>query len=121
MVPVQVLDSAIAKSGIGTEGCVGVTSGVTASGSGANAAYVRDEPTANRIANDETKTESRLSFFLRKALLASNSCFAANFARRSRSNDFPVADLVKVSQLPLIGFQGEFTKLLHSFLIALWL
>ena len=121
MVPVQVLDSAIAKSGIGTEGSVGVTSGVTASGSGANAAYVRDEPTANRIANDETKTESRLSFFLRIALLASKSCLAANLASRSRSNDFPLADLVKLFQLPVNGFQREFTKLFHSFLIALWL
>lgn len=119
MVPVQVLDSAIAGSGTSAEGCVGVTSGVIASVWGANAAYVKEEATAKRIASVETNTESRLSFFLRIALLASKSCLAANFASRSRSNDFPLADLVKVVQLPVIGFQGEFTKLFHCFLIAL--
>ena len=73
------------------------------------------------IAKTETAIASRLSFFLLLALLASSSCLAENLASLSRSEDFPIGDLVKVVQLPVLGFLREFTKLFECFLIALWL
>jgi hypothetical protein len=108
-------------SGTGADGWVGVTSGVIASGFGANAEYVSCEPIARAIATTETTTASRLSFFLRVPLVASNSCLAANLASLSRSEEFPMGAFVKIDHLPLIGFPREFTKLFPSFRIALWL
>jgi hypothetical protein len=87
---------------MGTEGWVGVISGVIASGSGANAEYATEDPIARTIAKPETKTARRLSFFLRKALLASKSCLAANLASLSRSKVFPIGDFVKAVQLSCV-------------------